>query len=280
MTSKQDDIKYNEMFNKLIRKRRQSSMRQPLTSLQDSRNWTEQAFRKLGVQKSQLKGSVKMEILVRDENGFPIDAKIEIVSNAIILQSRGGTKGTKHAKNTDYSTALRLLLARFQYSESLFVSGIVDSSRVQEIADADRQVLYRTDLAKSPQELFTIISRRMQAVGKPPSLDKRHAGNANKRIRFNFSNSSLTDLVQIANGNMTIIDRTNGIDLSLDDLYWTEGDLRLVSHLKRERASGLSVAKKAAFIQDHGTLFCEMCHIDPVAAYKNNAASVLVVTEN
>jgi hypothetical protein len=33
------------------------------------------------------------EILVRDENGAPIDAAIEIVSNAIILQSRGGTKG-------------------------------------------------------------------------------------------------------------------------------------------------------------------------------------------
>lgn len=48
-----------------------------------------------------------------------------------------------------------------------------------------------------------------------------------------------------------------------DDKAWSEGDPRLVSHLKRERASGLAAAKKAEFVRVHGHLFCELCKMDP-----------------
>lgn len=55
--------------------------------------------------------------------------------------------------------------------------------------------------------------------------------------------------------------------LQSDKQYWEEGALRLVSHLKRERGSGLAQAKKAQFKRLHGTLICEHCRLDPVGHY-------------
>ncbi len=52
-----------------------------------------------------------------------------------------------------------------------------------------------------------------------------------------------------------------------EDRVWTEGQPRLVAHLRKERAPGLSIAKKAEFKKNHGRLFCERCKMDPVEAY-------------
>ena len=52
-----------------------------------------------------------------------------------------------------------------------------------------------------------------------------------------------------------------------EDRLWTEGQPRLVAHLRKERAPGLSIAKKAEFKKTHGRLYCERCKIDPVEAY-------------
>ncbi|WP_440639740.1 HNH endonuclease [Bradyrhizobium sp. PUT101] len=55
---------------------------------------------------------------------------------------------------------------------------------------------------------------------------------------------------------------------SPEDRSWTEGKPRLVAHLRKERASGLSQAKKDWFVRTHGKLFCERCGMDPVAIYE------------
>lgn len=52
-----------------------------------------------------------------------------------------------------------------------------------------------------------------------------------------------------------------------EDKEWAEGNPKRVSHLKRERASGLSQAKKASFKRQHGKLFCEKCNLDPVEEF-------------
>ena len=52
-----------------------------------------------------------------------------------------------------------------------------------------------------------------------------------------------------------------------DDRDWIEGHPKLVTHLQRERGSGLAPAKKAAFIREHGRLLCESCGLDPVEVY-------------
>lgn len=216
-----------------------------------------------------------MKFPVRDEKGNQIDAVIEIDGNSIILQSRGGTKGTERAKNTEYSIALRLLLVRFQQHKDLFVYGLVDSSRVQGIPETSRQILQQTELSKSPEELFTLISSRMQAVGKPPSTE-RYVGNANKRVRFIFSKVRPIDLVQIANGGEVVDVQSQESAISSPELEWVEGDLKLIAHFRRERAYGLSDAKKSAFIQQHGKLFCEICQFDPIAVYKEPIASACI----
>ncbi|WPN32135.1 hypothetical protein QMK54_10455 [Pseudomonas sp. P5_109] len=57
------------------------------------------------------------------------------------------------------------------------------------------------------------------------------------------------------------------IPTDTEERVWAEGQVKLVSHLKRERSPGLSKAKKASFIKKHGRLFCEECGTDPIEAY-------------
>jgi 5-methylcytosine-specific restriction protein A len=57
-------------------------------------------------------------------------------------------------------------------------------------------------------------------------------------------------------------------DLDDDPDYnedYREGQARLATHRKRERARGLSMAKKAQFRKAHGRLLCQRCGVDPVA---------------
>lgn len=68
----------------------------------------------------------------------------------------------------------------------------------------------------------------------------------------------------VARGNPSQI---AAIPLAADEREWSEGQPKLVLHLKRERAPGLARAKKAAFIRIHGRLFCEKCGLDPVASF-------------
>jgi hypothetical protein len=51
------------------------------------------------------------------------------------------------------------------------------------------------------------------------------------------------------------------------DEDWKEGGRKLVQHVKKERAAGLSAAKKAQFKRIHGELFCEKCGMNPLEAY-------------
>lgn len=48
------------------------------------------------------------------------------------------------------------------------------------------------------------------------------------------------------------------------DHEFREGSVQLKVHLRRERAWGLARKKKAAFLEKHGNLFCERCHLDPI----------------
>lgn len=58
-------------------------------------------------------------------------------------------------------------------------------------------------------------------------------------------------------------------DIALDDGDRSdiEGNPKIVIHIKRERASGLPQQKKAAFVRQHGELFCERCGLRPDSIY-------------
>ncbi|UZE31149.1 HNH endonuclease [Pseudomonas asplenii] len=65
-----------------------------------------------------------------------------------------------------------------------------------------------------------------------------------------------------------------------EGIEWAEGKTKLAYHLRRERAPGLSKAKKAAFLRMHGYLFCERCQLDPVAAYGEFGVACIEVHHN
>ncbi len=75
-----------------------------------------------------------------------------------------------------------------------------------------------------------------------------------------------------------VVAKTDGhehdaVDQEPKDLEWREGTVQHRSHLRRERASGLSEAKKAEFRRSHGgRLFCERCGEDPVSKYGTEIA--------
>ena len=54
---------------------------------------------------------------------------------------------------------------------------------------------------------------------------------------------------------------------SSEDRQWTEGKPRLITHLRKERASGLAQAKKDWFVRTHGRLLCKRCGMDPIEVY-------------
>ena len=60
---------------------------------------------------------------------------------------------------------------------------------------------------------------------------------------------------------------SNEVPSNFIDREWTEGDPKLVTHLRRERGSGIAKAKKKSFIHKHGRLRCERCGLDPKKAY-------------
>lgn len=64
---------------------------------------------------------------------------------------------------------------------------------------------------------------------------------------------------------------------SPEDAAWTEGRVALVTHLRRERASGLAQAKKADFIQRHGHLQCELCRMVPSEHYGEHGDACIEV---
>jgi len=55
--------------------------------------------------------------------------------------------------------------------------------------------------------------------------------------------------------------------VSEDDRTWAEGRPRMVTHLRRERGTGLAAAKKDQFRAQHGRLFCERCKMDPIKVF-------------
>lgn len=56
------------------------------------------------------------------------------------------------------------------------------------------------------------------------------------------------------------------------DQSWTEGNIRVVTHKRRERSTAAIKAKKSQFKAEHGKLFCEQCNLDPVAHYGTEQA--------
>jgi hypothetical protein len=72
-------------------------------------------------------------------------------------------------------------------------------------------------------------------------------------------------------------DSSKGIEQLLQqDQEWPEGGKKAVVHFKRERAPGLSQAKKAQFKREKGKLFCELCKMDPIETYSDEVGEACI----
>lgn len=137
-----------------------------------------------------------MEYQIVDDDGAPFDAALTVTDGSAILHSRGGTIGSRNERNRDYSKALRLILERLlTRSDSGFSEIVVDSSRVQELSLENRMILTKAELGGSFDSLFTLVSRRMQAVGRSPDV-RSARGNSNKRIRLTFPAKQTAQIAQ------------------------------------------------------------------------------------
>ncbi|WP_353472345.1 hypothetical protein PVT71_13705 [Salipiger sp. H15] len=137
-----------------------------------------------------------MELIISDDHGLGLDATVEVEPGIIILHSRGGAIGSSNARNRDYSVGLRLILKRILTSHIQIVGAWVDSSRVQILPLTERAILHPSDLPENPDNLFTLVSRRMQAVGRSPHTGRRY-GNSNRRIKISVEVQSIAEIVKV-----------------------------------------------------------------------------------
>jgi hypothetical protein len=69
---------------------------------------------------------------------------------------------------------------------------------------------------------------------------------------------------------------TDTVLITDEDRVWSEGRPRLITHLRRERGSGLAAAKRDQFRAIHGRLFCERCNLDPIETFGSNVGEACI----
>ena len=127
---------------------------------------------------------------VRDDEGTPVDAHFEIERvdgvTSLIFHSRGGTRGSKDERNTEYAKGLEILLARLGAAGFDVVDAFVDSRMTRKLPAEQRRL--EGDGISYPLSSDDVLSTRralgraMAAVGRKPGA--KGGGNQNKQIRL------------------------------------------------------------------------------------------------
>lgn len=127
---------------------------------------------------------------VHDDDGKPVDAHFEVERvdgvTSLVFHSRGGTRGSRDERNTDYAKGLEILLSRLTASGVPVVDALVDSRMTRKLAAEQRRLqgdglsfpLVTDDVASTRRAM----GRAMAAVGRKPGA--KGGGNQNKQIRL------------------------------------------------------------------------------------------------
>jgi putative restriction endonuclease len=122
-----------------------------------------------------------MSQLILDDSGQPINSRCSIdragVGWNIILESRGGARGSSNERNTDYSRGLALIVRRLAAVNALITDARVESERLigRGLSESDRRLnsellVYPLALDLDNEALITADLKRTQAgVGSIPS---------------------------------------------------------------------------------------------------------------
>lgn len=132
-----------------------------------------------------------------DENGVPIDASFSLEQTedgrAILYASRGGTKGTTNARNSQYHIGLTVLLSRLKQLDAVITAVFLDSTAARQRPLPERALGFSKDI-HFPLHLAEIedvdaFRRRLSDAQKnvlvAPRRDVKH-GNRMRSIRILF----------------------------------------------------------------------------------------------
>ncbi len=107
------------------------------------------------------------------------DALFSLEHGAITLESRGGSRKSGHAVNTEYGKALRAILEHIHSAGVPITDAYVDSTAVQTLDRAQRRIIDLENMPTTASALFTDMSRRMKSLGHVGTL---RSGNSTKRV--------------------------------------------------------------------------------------------------
>jgi hypothetical protein len=139
-----------------------------------------------------LGGKTSMLVSIADGEGTPLNAKIEVEPESIVLHSRGGAFGKTNLRNPDYRQALRAILQRLATGGAA-PSGIwLDSQVAQRWPEDRRKVLDASEFSHPVDRLLTLIGQRVAQMGRPESATGH--GNSTKRIRIGVPGLSAIEL--------------------------------------------------------------------------------------
>jgi hypothetical protein len=127
--------------------------------------------------------------------GQPIDAHFLVERRdgalSVIVESRGGTKGTGDERNTAYNEGLELILARLKERGIRIADALVESTMTSRLPISERRldlgVAYPIAI-NDPAALRREMGKAQAAVGRAPGA--KGVGNATKRLRVLVETSS------------------------------------------------------------------------------------------
>jgi hypothetical protein len=133
-------------------------------------------------------------VLARDDSGQVLDAEYSVEQDgeqlALILESASGPADSRPPRNTDYRSALTLLLGRLRALGAVLHDGLVDSAFTQRrgIPEAERRLLpspIRLVDETDMEALRLRLTSGQSRIGQAPGISK--GGNSSKRIRLRLA---------------------------------------------------------------------------------------------
>lgn len=131
-------------------------------------------------------------IAIRTADGKPLDARVDIEGNAVVVHSRSGGGAT--ARNPDYRAALESVLSRLA-ATGLKPDVFLDSSRVDHLPLAERRLVSGPQLSGTIPAQFDQIVRAMNA--------NRPSNGAWSKVRLIVPPAKTTNLASILAGTLS-----------------------------------------------------------------------------
>jgi hypothetical protein len=217
--------------------------------------------------------------LYRDD-GTELDAHFYVdwddIRNSVVFESRGGKKGTPHAKNVDYAEGLRLVLERLGRRRFVMQGVLLDTRETAHLGWERRWIKFDgVGWESDPERTHWVALADADPEDVRLRIMRAQGSNPTRRIRLlirlldemlsesQFDTHELQSFLQ-RGGAVLEAAVEDVVDLASEPLIETrtEGGVRVVATKRYERDPNL---RKQA-LQLHGTV-CRVCDFDFEKAY-------------